>query len=405
MKILIVNWVYNWGSTGYIARDLKNELQLLGHDVLVATGTSHESEDAMVFCTQFEQKLYWRLHRFGLARLNGSTKAAKRLIKHIEKEKPDVVNLHLLHCNCINFYYLLRWLGENNIKTIITNHAELYFTGSCGYAYDCMNFVSDQCRHCPNKTYATGGAYVFGNPHRNWNLIKRAFSYFKKENLAFTAVSPWTKDRFYLSPITKGFECSVTLNGLDINTFYKRDKNSFISERIGNKPYIIWVTAIFNPLNKDDVKGGYYMVELAKRMPEQLFVIVATGVSNTEDIPDNIYLWGKAKDQDELAQLYSKAELTILVSRRETFSMVTAESLCCGTPVVGFKAGGPETITIPEYSNFVEQADIQALKDSLKEMLAKSFNRQEISDKAREKYSPQSMALQYLDAYEHLLYR
>ncbi len=34
--------------------------------------------------------------------------------------------------------------------------------------------------------------------------------------------------------------------------------------------------------------------------------------------------------------------------------MVTAESLCCGTPVVGFTAGGPESIAIDAFSNFVE---------------------------------------------------
>ncbi len=403
MKILIVNWVYNWGSTGFIARDLKNEFERQGHTACVAAGKSYGSDKVMVFCKPSEQKFYWRLHRFGVSRFRGSTKAAMRLIQFIEKEKPDIVNLHLLHCNYINLYYLLRWLGQNRIKTIITNHAELYFTGSCGYAYDCMNWQTNQCRNCPNKFYATGGAYVCGNTHRNWKLMQKAFSYFKPENLAFTAVSPWTRDRFYQSPITKGFDCSVTLNGLDVNTFYRHEEVAVVKERLGDKPYIVWVTAAFNPLNKGDVKGGWYMVELAKMMPKQQFVVVSTSSSNTEDLPANIYLWGKAKDQNELAQLYSGANLTVLVSRKETFSMVTAESLCCGTPVVGFKAGGPESISIPEYSRFVEQADTPALAKALEEMLTIDFNHRKISDKAKEKYSPKLMAMQYIDAYEKLL--
>ena len=403
MKILIANWVYNWGSTGYIARDLKNELERQGHTVCVAVGKKYGSDNVMVFCTPTEQKFYWRLHRFGTSRFSGSKKAARRLIEFIKEEKPDIVNLHLLHCNYLNLYYLLRWLGENNVKTIITNHAELYFTGSCGYAYDCQNWLTNQCRNCPNKLYATGGAFVFGNTHRNWKLMQKAFSYFKPENLAFTAVSPWTRDRFYQSPITKGFDCSVTLNGLDINIFFKHENVTVVKEHLGDKPYILCVTAVFNPSNKEDVKGGWYMVELAKLMPTQHFVVVSTGSSNTETLPSNIYLWGKAKDQNELAELYSDAKLTVLVSRKETFSMVTAESLCCGTPVVGFKAGGPETIAIPEYSRFVEQANTPALAKALEEMLDIDFNHQEISDKAREIYSPMAMALQYIDAYENLL--
>ena len=403
MKILIANWIYNWGSTGYIVRDLSREFELLGHTVRIAAGKSYGQDDIMVFGKPSEQKLFWRLHRFGVSPFRGSTKASKRLIQYIEQEKPDIVNLHLLHCNYINLYYLLRWLGQNRIKTIITNHAEMYFTGSCGYAYDCMNWQTNQCRNCPNKFYATGGAYVCGNTHRNWKLMQKAFSYFKPENLAFTAVSPWTRDRFLLSPITKGFECCVTLNGLDTVTFYRHNDVNKVRERIGSKPYIVCVTAVFNPSNKDDVKGGWYMVELAKRMPKQQFVIVSTSFSNMEKLPANIYLWGKAEDQEELAQLYSDAKITVLVSRKETFSMVTAESLCCGTPVVGFKAGGPETIAIPEYSRFVEQADILALAKALEEMLTIDFNRQEISDKSREMFSPRAMALQYLNAYNKLL--
>lgn len=403
MKIIITNWVYNWGSTGFIARDLKNELQKMGHQVKVAAGRSYEDDDVMVFCTPSENKRFWRFHRLGLSTFRGSTKAAKRLIEYIKKEKPDVVNLHLLHCNFLNLYYLLRWLGENNIKTVITNHAELYFTGSCGYAYDCMNFVSNQCRNCPNKRYATGGAYAFGNTHRNWKLMHRAFCYFKKGNLAFTAVSPWTRERFYLSPITKGFDCSVTLNGLDVDTFYKRKDVSGVRERLGNNPYIVWVSANFNPLDKTDVKGGWYMVELAKLMTKHRFVVVSTSTSDTENMPANLYLWGMAKDQNELAQLYSAAKLTVLVSRKETFSMVTAESLCCGTPVVGFRAGGPETIAIPEYSRFVEQADTQALAGAIEEMLRIEYDRQVISDEARAIYSPKAMATQYIEAYEKLL--
>lgn len=405
MKILIANWVYNWGSTGYIIRDLRREFELQGHTVLIAAGKSYGSDDVMEFCTPFENKFFWRLHYLGSSRLWGSTKAAKRLIRYIEAEKPDIVNLHLLHCNCIDLYYLLHWLGENRVKTIITNHAEIYFTGSCGHSYDCMNWQTNQCRKCPNKFYATGGAYVFGNTHRNWKLMQKALSYFKVENLAFTAVSPWTKNRFYQSPITKGFDCSVTMNGLDTYTFYKREDVAFVRERLGNKPYIVWVTANFNPLNRKDVKGGYYMVELAKLMPAHQFVVVSTSSSNTENLPENIYLWGKAKDQNELAQLYSDAKLTVLVSRKETFSMVTAESLCCGTPVVGFKAGGPETIAISEYSRFVEQRDTSALARALEDMLTIDFNHQEISDKARVIYSPNSMAMQYLNAYKKLLKR
>lgn len=404
MKILIVNWVYNWGSTGYIIRDLSVGLTSLGQNVQIATGRNVSNENILVFSNPDEQKIFWRLHRLGLSRFRGSTKASIRLIEYIEKNKPDIVNLHLLHCNYLNLYYLLKWLGKNNIKTVITNHAEMYYTGSCEHAFDCMNFANNQCKKCPNKKYAIGASFFGGNTHKNWINMHKAFSYFKRENLLFTAVSPWVKERFYLSPITKGFKCEIALNGIDTDIFKRQNDLSSIYERIGNnEKYVVCVTANFNPLDKKDLKGGFHLIELAHRMPHQMFIVVATNSTNVDILPNNIIIWGKAKDQNEVAKLYSGADLTVLVSRRETFSMVTAESLCCGTPVVGFNAGGPESIALPEFSKFVEYSNYEDLVKSIRDMQAIRFDRDYISEKARDKFNLKVMARQYLDIYKKLL--
>lgn len=74
---------------------------------------------------------------------------------------------------------------------------------------------------------------------------------------------------------------------------------------------------------------------------------------------------GSCKSREELASLYSVANVTLMLSKRETYSMVTAESLCCGTPVVGFLAGGPESIAIEKFSAFVEYGDLKAIKASI----------------------------------------
>ena len=118
--------------------------------------------------------------------------------------------------------------------------------------------------------------------------------------------------------------------------------------------YVLWNT-------KTIPKGGWYFVELAKRMPQYQFCIVASTYSDIDNLPLIILFWGRTNGQKELAELYNRADVTVLTSRRETFSMVTAESLCCGTPIVGFKAGGPESIAIPTYSEFVDQGDLDAL--------------------------------------------
>ena len=400
MKILIANWVYNRGSTGFLTRDLVESLSQMGHEVTAATAVMY-GEDPRVrkFTTLKEWNFYWRLGRLGLPRFCGSKKAVKLLIQQIEEERPDVVNLHLLHCHTIDLYAVLRYLGEHNIKTVITNHAEVYLTGNCEHAYNCRRWIENQCKGCPDKQQATG-ALAFGCPHLNWLLMQKSIAYFKPENLYFTAVSPWLRDRVSRSPITKAFQCDAVLNGLDTDVFYPRKHNRTIAKRIGTDDFVLHVTATFNPHDTDGVKGSSQLVKLAETMPEQLFVVVATKVKNVEQLPKNIYVWGEAKNQDELADLYSAAKITVIVSRRETFSMVTAESLCCGTPVVGYMAGGPESITIPEASYFVEQGNVDDLHMAILDMSTKNIDLIALSNEARRKFSSETMAKSYLAVYK-----
>ena len=94
-----------------------------------------------------------------------------------------------------------------------------------------------------------------------------------------------------------------------------------------------------------------------------------------------------------------------MVSRRETFSMPCAESLCCGTPVVGFKAGAPEQISLDDYSEFVEHGDIDALEKTVRKWLERTdLDRMEISKQATETYSVETMVKTFSDIYEEILW-
>ena len=100
---------------------------------------------------------------------------------------------------------------------------------------------------------------------------------------------------------------------------------------------------------------------------------------------------------------YSLADVTVLASKKETFSMPVAESLCCGTPVVGFKAGGPESIAISQYCDFVEYGDVPALKMALiRKLEDQNINKTIISEVAKLKYSSKKMAEEYYKLYKEL---
>ena len=91
-----------------------------------------------------------------------------------------------------------------------------------------------------------------------------------------------------------------------------------------------------------------------------------------------------------------------VTSRKETFSMVTAETLCCGTPIVGFKAGAPEIIALKDYSEFVEHGNIEMLYSAAKRMLERNTDSTQIAEQAKI-YSKETMTKKYIDIYKEFI--
>lgn len=405
MKILQVNITGKSGSTGKIVNDLRTYLQSKGHDAKVAYSVDNiAAEGFFKISHRWELALVRRLVLFGRSTYKGNPFAFRRLKKIIERERPDIVHLHCINCGCVNIYKTLEYLAAHKIKTVVTHHAEFFYTGNCPYSFECNKFVDAQCEGCGNLFYATSNK-IFANPHKNWLRMCKAVNSFRKEDLLFVSVSPWVKERSLTSSIVNHYPCETVYNGLDTNLFHYRERRDVVENRLalGNRKLVLHVTPNFNPMDKSNIKGGYYVVELAKKMPQLRFLVVASFSENTRNLPDNIQLWGKASSQDELAQLYSTASVTLLTSKKETFSMVTAESLCCGTPVVGFKAGGPESIALEKYSRFVEYGNVEALYLEICVLGAENFDKELISNESRTIYSKEKMSEYYLKLYKRLL--
>lgn len=414
MKVLQINVVARSGSTGKIMADIDKQLRVGGHESVICYGrlsgssmfmTGVDSNGDFKFCSEAEAALQKILNKLGGLQYGGNTLPTRRLIKQIKQQRPDIVHLHCINGYCVNIYRLLDYLAKSEIPTVVTHHAEFFYTGNCGHALECMRFADDECHKCPHKTAATG-SLTFDRAHTAWRKMKDAFAKFNKDKLIFTTVSPWVASRAALSPITRDVKTEVLLNGLNTDIFkLSEGENDILSRIPGRKAKVaLHVTASFSD-DAASFKGGHYIVELAKAMPDVTFVVASIYADVTSDLPENLFLWGRTKNQTELAELYNAADCTVISSKRETFSMVVAESLCCGTPVVGFKAGGPESIALSEFSKFVDYGDAEALKSVLEAKLNTPGDSEHISAIARSKYSQQRMASEFIDIYKSLIHR
>lgn len=408
MKILQVNCVYRKGSTGKIVYDIHEELQKRGVSSVVCYGRGSVINEPYVykFCSELEAHISHVFALLGGLQYAASPMATWKLKQIIQREQPNVVHLHCINGFCVDIFQLLRFLAKQKIKTVVTHHAEFFYTGNCGHALNCKKWISKEgCSSCHDLRGATGSRTI-DNTHSSWKLMHEAFSLFDTDKLHFTAVSPWVVERSNMSEVIKRYPCTCVMNGVDTALFhYVKDAMAVLpTKEWGNyKDYVLHVTASFSTDAKS-LKGGRYIVQLACRMPEQLFVVVASQVLAVENIPENVKIWGKANGQKELAALYAAAKATVIVSERETFSMVTAESLCCGTPVVGFKAGGPESIAIAAYSKFVEYGNVEQLGQALQNVLVKEWDKEVIANEGKKCYAREVMTEGYMNVYKQLIH-
>ncbi len=402
MKIMQVNVVYPKGSTGKIVKDIHVQLLDNNHESIICFGRGERVPDPHVYkiAPEFIMKLQsFRAKATGYA-YGGCYYSSISLYNSIKKEKPDIVHLHCINGYMVNIYKLLEFLKKNNIPTVLTLHAEFMHTAGCGYALDCEKWKTG-CGHCPQKGIGRPASEIFDRSLQEWQLMNKAFEGF--ENIIIVSVSGWLHDRAKQSPFFKNKKLKIVLNGIDTENVFKPTDFQNIKEKysIENEKIILHVTPDFN----NPIKGGEHVLKIARKLEHENIKIIIVGYNGEKrNLPKNIITVENTKNQRELAAFYSVADLTLLTSVKETFSMICAESLACGTPVVGFEAGGPETISIKEFSQFVPQGDLEELEHAIKQWLNKKQKlAEEISDKARGVYSKEQMYEKYVEIYRGMI--
>lgn len=401
MKIIQINCVYDNGSTGKIVRDLHQYYCATEHDSFVIYGRGKKSNHKNVHkcATEMGSKARNLISRY-TGNLYGMGKTGTQaIIRKIKKIEPDVVHLHCINGFFCDIYGLLTWLKENRIPTVLTLHAEFMYTGNCGYAFDCEQWVFG-CEKCLNLHQAIGSANKEA-PKRNWEKMYRTFEGFV-DTLRVVGVSDWISKRAAHSTILGNASICTVFNGLDNNVFtYNTHNHNDLMTRLhdSGKKVLLYVTPYF----EDENKGGKWLLQLADLLKGENIHIVVAGNTQQMYTLENITFLGKVNSPNELATLYAGADLCVLTSKRETFSMVCAEALSCGTPVVGFYAGAPETIALKEYSDFVEYGNVEALKNAVLQRLSDLPDKVKVSTDSCKTYSCQTMSENYLSVYKKLL--
>ena len=335
-----INTVPN-GSTGGIMMKEHRELLAAGEESYAFWGRGREAEkpNEMKFASDVEVKLDLLQTRIDGKAGFHSKNATKRLLARLDEIKPDVVHLHNLHGYYVNIEMLFNWLANHNCKVEWTLHDCWSFTGHCAY------FTHAKCaqwkEHCAySRPCSQLNTYpkTYSKSSCSWNYDEknRLFNLVPSERMKLITPSQWLADLVGES-FLKDFPVEVRHNTIDTDVFKPTPSDFRERYGIGDRFMILCVASPWT-----ERKGLSDFVRLASELDSEKYVIVLVGLSEKQakELPADIVSLVRTDSREELASIYSTADVFFNPTREDNFPTTLLEAQACGTNVITYSTGG-----------------------------------------------------------------
>lgn len=394
MKILIINHSPLIGSgSGIYTMNIAKALRKKGNDIRVITAANSlefpdmgdieirpiffkykdNIEGQIEFCVPcFDQYPTSDLVFYDMSetQLNKYKNRFREVLeKEIENFKPDII--HTQH-----IWIWSSIVTEYNVPTVITSH------GSDMMGYNIDNSFGKYCRKAINE-------------------CDKIITISKKNNQVVLENFPEAENK-----------CITLKNGYDTNVFYlkKFEKQSVLNEFNIHKKYDK-IVLFAGRLTEN--KGIDVLLNATKKYENgKILTIIAGGGGLLEELKSQVAKL-KLKDvvfvgdqsQENLNKLYNIADVLAVPSRIEGFGLVAIEALACGTPVVATNKGGMTDFINDEVGALVDVEDDVMLEKEISKILneEKIFNREKLSNYAKENYSQDAVTKDLIDVYKKVL--
>ena len=394
MKVLQINSVCGIGSTGRIATDIHNILIEQGHESYIAYGRDlpKNCENAIRIGTKIDNYTHVAKTRLLDKHGFGSIQATKEFINRIKDIDPDIIHLHNIHGYYINVEILFNYLKEANKPVVWTLHDCWSFTGHCShFDYIGCNKWKTGCFNCPQKQEYPKSILI-DNSEQNFHRKSEAFT--GVENLTIVTPSKWLAQLVNES-FLNDYRIEIIHNGIDLEVF-KPTKSSFRKKyNLQNKFIILGVASTWT-----NRKGLEEFVKLSHELDKDE-VIVLVGVTNYQikQLPKNIIGIRRTNSIEELAEIYTAADVFVNPTLEEVLGMTNIEALACGTPVVTFDTGGSPECIDNNTGIVVEKGNLKQLRKAIFNIKENSFNESTLIERSRKLYNNNERYQEYLDLY------
>lgn len=277
------------------------------------------------------------------------------------------------------------------------------FTGGCHYDGGCGRFT-DACGRCPMLESQQEDDLS----RMTWRLKKQAFDQLGDERLHIVALNQWMADQVRRSSLFSRFACTVIPNGVDLEEFTPLPPSA-ARQALGipsDRKIIAFVADHATNLRK----GFHLLLDalqiLSKR--QDLFLLVVGRADQLPPIDVPSLQVGQVQSVTFLRQIYSAAHMFVIPSLEDNQPNTVLEAMACGTPVVGFKAGGiPEMVEHGKAGLLAPRGNVQELARSIEYLLDHEDARAAMALHARRRieqvYSRDAQVEKYFQLYHRVL--
>ena len=410
MRVALINSVAGYGSTGKLAEMLGE-----GLDHRIYYGRKSAAVDLNGMKTKekndethfyFGSGLSFASHMISTFLVDNhgfaSTIETERMVRDLQSFQPDLVHLHNLHGYYLNVRPLFNYLKESGVKVIWTLHDCWPFTGHCAHymSVHCDKW-KEGCYDCAALDHyppTWNGRHV----SRNYRNKKSLFTSLNEDQMVIVTPSKWLKEEVKQSFLGK-YEVRAIPNGIDLSVFYRREAD-IVSVRtkyqIGKKFMILAVAGVWYP-----EKGTEDLIKISKviHRDSALVVVGASGSFAKQLDRENVITITRTESTEELAKLYSAADVLVNPTREDTFPTVNIEAQACGCPVVTYNTGGSPEILNDDTGISVEAENVNKLLKALASIRTKEviFEPEDCIENAKQ-YSRENMRTAYRKLYEEV---
>lgn len=393
-KLLQLNVTANWGSTGKIAEGIGIAAIENGWESTIAYGREMNPSQSNLFKVgnNVDVYLHYAKNRLFDSEGLGSKNATKKLIEFVEDYTPDIIQLHNIHDHWLNYPILFEYFRTIDTPIVWTFHDCWAFTGGCAYFQqsNCLKWQMG-CKECLQRNN------LVDKCSRN-QYLKVKYINAIRDRLTIVSVSEWLNGlvtQSLLNPIRQ----KVIYNGVDLNILFPKDISDIIN--FNGKKVILGVANIWT-----QSKGLDAFIRLREQLDDK-YIIVLVGIDNKyiESLPDGIVGISRTQNLEELANLYSRADVHLSMSIQETFGMTLAESFACGTPSIAYDTTALPEVISKDTGIVVPVGDLNGVCNAIEEICSnnKKYTVTNCRNRAEHYFNQKIQFGKYINLYENIL--